>query len=253
MRERTGFRAWRAEPRHGQFVTRSGAMMEDGDILTPMEQSHRVYTICQAKISTITNSNQNPGDVPVNVVSLMPGQAPSSSNTRVSDGDKAGAMLLFSGLFLGLVGMTFTAMGWTKYNSSHSYDWTQLLGPILLSVGGPSFIFTRFNQPITLHRATVVQYIPPPYTSVVPDQSLGPVNGLHSNHQPLAVTVNTPPQYYNMHPVENPGFNSGEHEDATAEQRENRNRSVSEEEEKEEASTGDSTSSPPAYKDLFHS
>lgn len=38
IRERMGFRAWRAEPRHGQFVTRSGTMMEDGDILTPMEQ-----------------------------------------------------------------------------------------------------------------------------------------------------------------------------------------------------------------------
>lgn len=38
MRERMGFRAWRAEPRHGQFVTRSGTMMENGDILTPMEQ-----------------------------------------------------------------------------------------------------------------------------------------------------------------------------------------------------------------------
>lgn len=209
--------------------------------------------------STITNSNQSPSDVPVNVVSLMPSQAPSSSNTQVSDGDKAGAMLLFSGVFLGLVGMTFIAMGWTNYNFSHSYQWTQLLGPILLSVGGtfvlisickfrmlsclsckqndgerapetdplpplsgPSFIFTRFNQPIAFHRATVVQYIPPPYTSVVPNQSLGPVNGLHSNHQPLAVTVNTPPQYYNMYPVENPGFNSGEHDNATAEQRENR-------------------------------
>lgn len=38
IQERIGFRAWRAEPRHGQFVTRSGAMMEDGDILTPVEQ-----------------------------------------------------------------------------------------------------------------------------------------------------------------------------------------------------------------------
>uniref|UniRef100_A0A672REV0 Transmembrane protein 174 n=1 Tax=Sinocyclocheilus grahami TaxID=75366 RepID=A0A672REV0_SINGR len=209
--------------------------------------------------STITDSNQSPSDVPVNVVSLMPGQAPSSSNTQVSDGDKAGATLLFSGVFLGLVGMTFTAMGWTNYNFSHIYEWTQLLGPILLSVGGtfvlisickfrmlsclsckqndgertpatdslpplsgPSFIFTRFNQPITFHRATVVQYIPPPYNSVVPDQSLSLVNGLHSNHQPLAVTVNTPPLYYSMYPVENPGFNPGEHDNATAEQRENR-------------------------------
>lgn len=86
--------------------------------------------------STITNSNQSPSDVPVNVVSLIPSQAPSYLNTQVSDGDKAGAMLLFSGVVLGLVGMTFTAMGWTIYNFSHSYEWTQLLGPILLSVGG---------------------------------------------------------------------------------------------------------------------
>ncbi len=208
---------------------------------------------------TITNSNQSPSDVPVNVVSLIPSQAPISLNTPVSDGDKAGAMLLFSGVVLGLVGMAFTTMGWPIYNFSHSYEWTQLRGPILLSVGGtfvlisicrfrmlsclsckqnygerapetdtppplsgPSIILTRFNQPITFHRATVVQYFPPPYTSVVPDQSLGPVNGLHSNHQPLAVTVNTLPQYNSMYPVETPGLNSGEHDNATAEQRENR-------------------------------
>lgn len=209
--------------------------------------------------NSVSNSTQSPSDAPVNVVSLMPSQPPTSSNGQVSDGDKAGVTLLFSGVFLGLVGMTFTAMGWTNYNVSQSYEWTQLLGPVLLSVGGafvlisickfrmlyclsckqndgertpemdplpplsgPSFVFTRFNQPITFHRATVVQYIPPPYTSVVPDQSLGPVNGLHSSHQPLAVTVSTPPQYYNVYPMENPGFVSGEYDNATAEQRENR-------------------------------
>jgi len=209
--------------------------------------------------NSISNSTQSPSDAPVNVVSLMSSQAPTSSDSQVSDGDKAGATLLFSGVFLGLVGMTFTAMGWTNYNVSHSYEWTQLLGPVLLSVGGtfvlisickfqmlsclsckqndgertpetdplpplsgPSFVFTRLNQPITFHRATVVQYIPPPYTSVVPDQSLGPVNGLHSSHQPLAVTMSTPPQYYNVYPMENPGFISGEYDNATAEQRENR-------------------------------
>ncbi|XP_073696147.1 transmembrane protein 174 [Garra rufa] len=240
--------------------------------------------------NTISNGNQSASDVPVNVVSLMPGQAPSSSGSQVSDGDKAGATLLFSGVFLGLVGMTFTTMGWTLFSDSHSYEWTQLLGPILLSVGGtfvlisickfrmlslsclsckqndgertpeteplpplsgPSFVFTRLSQPITFHRATVVQYIPPPYTSVVPDQNLGPVNGPVKSHQPLGVTVNTPPQYYSVYPMENPGFNSGEHNNATTEQRENRSRSVSEEEENGKASTPDSASSPPAYEDLF--
>ncbi|KAL1275036.1 hypothetical protein QQF64_027850 [Cirrhinus molitorella] len=240
--------------------------------------------VCNA----ISDSNQSPSDVPVNVVSLMPGQAPSSSGSQVSDGDKAGATLLFSGVFLGLVGMTFTTMGWTLYSDSHSYEWTQLLGPILLSVGGtfvlisickfrmlsclsckqndgertpetdtlpplsgPSFVFTRLSQPITFHRATVVQYIPPPYTSVVPDQTLGAVNGPVKSHQPLGVTVNTPPQYYSMYPMENPDFNCGEHNNATTEQRENRNRSVSEEEEDGKASTPESASSPPAYEDLF--
>ncbi|XP_048044537.1 transmembrane protein 174 [Megalobrama amblycephala] len=238
--------------------------------------------------NTISNSNQSPSVAPVNVASLMPSQAPTSSDRQVSDGDKAGATLLFSGVCLGLVGMTFTAMGWTNYNVSHSYEWTQLLGPILLSVGGtfvlisickfrmlsclgckqidvegtpemdplpplsgPSFVFTRLNQPITFHRATVVQYIPPPYTSVVPDQSLGPVNGFHSSHQPLAVTVSTPPQYYSVYPMENPSFVSGEDDNTTAEQRENRNHSVSEEDEEGKASTAESASSPPAYEELF--
>lgn len=71
-------------------------------------------------------------------------------------------------------------------------------------------VFTRLNQPITFHRSTVVQYIPPPHTSVVLDQSLCPGSSLLSSHQPLAVTVNTPPHYYSMYPMENTGFNSGE-------------------------------------------
>ncbi|KAL0193264.1 hypothetical protein M9458_011560, partial [Cirrhinus mrigala] len=153
--------------------------------------------------NSISNGNQSPSDVPVNVVSLMHSQAPSASGSQVSDRDKAGATLLFSGVFLGLVGMTLTTMG-------HSYEWTQLLGPILLSVGGTFVLISICNcklnngertpetdplpplsgpsQPITFHRATVVQYIPPPYTSVVPDQNLGPVNGPVKSHQPLDIT-----------------------------------------------------------------
>ncbi|XP_051979410.1 transmembrane protein 174-like [Xyrauchen texanus] len=240
--------------------------------------------VCNA----ISNSSQSPSDVSVNVVSVMPSQTPSCTDSQVSDGDKAGATLLFSGVFLALVGMTFTAMGWTNYNVNHSSEWTQLLGPILLSVGGtfvlisickfrmlscqackqndgertseadplpplsgPSFVFTGLSQPITFHRATVVQYIPPPYASVVQDQSLVPVNGLHSSHQPIAVTVSTPPQYYSVYPMENSAFISSEYDNATAEQRESRNYSSSEEEGKATRPAADSAFSPPAYEELF--
>uniref|UniRef100_A0A8C8LYJ1 Uncharacterized protein n=1 Tax=Oncorhynchus tshawytscha TaxID=74940 RepID=A0A8C8LYJ1_ONCTS len=122
------------------------------------------------------------------------------SHVSVSDGEKTGATLLFSGIFLDLVGMTFKVMGWLKYNVSRSFEWTQLLDPILMSVGGTfilisvcmfrilscrvckpkdrgeefsesltipgscqSIVFSGINQPIMFHKATVVQYIPSPY------------------------------------------------------------------------------------------
>ncbi|NXY62909.1 TM174 protein, partial [Callaeas wilsoni] len=143
-------------------------------------------------------NNNNVEDFSLNVFSVTPCQ-PNRSDTLVSDGDKAGTTLLFSGVFLGLVGITFTVMGWIKYDGITHLEWTQLLGPILLSVGvtfiliavckfnmltckpckereentseldqtasGQSFVFTGINQPITFHGATVVQYIPPPYPS----------------------------------------------------------------------------------------
>ncbi|NWU33615.1 TM174 protein, partial [Hylia prasina] len=141
-------------------------------------------------------NNNNVEDFSLNVFSVTPCQ-PNRSDALVSDGDKAGTTLLFSGVFLGLVGITFTVMGWIKYDGITHLEWTQLLGPILLSVGvtfiliavckfnmltckpckereenasepdqaasGQSFVFTGINQPITFHGATVVQYIPPPY------------------------------------------------------------------------------------------
>ncbi|KFO72639.1 Transmembrane protein 174 [Cuculus canorus] len=140
-------------------------------------------------------NNNSVEDFSLNVFSVTPYQ-PNRSDVLVSDGDKAGATLLFSGVFLGLVGITFTVMGWIKYNGITHLEWTQLLGPILLSVGvtfiliavckfnmltcksckereentsdldqtasGQSFVFTGINQPITFHGATVVQYIPSP-------------------------------------------------------------------------------------------
>ncbi|XP_038177185.1 transmembrane protein 174 [Arvicola amphibius] len=147
------------------------------------------------------HSSNRPEDFPLNVFSVTP-YTPSTADIQVSDDDKAGATLLFSGIFLGLVGITFTVMGWIKYQGVSHFEWTQLLGPILLSVGvtfiliavckfkmlscqlcteseervldsdptsgGQSFVFTGINQPITFHGATVVQYIPPPYGSQEP-------------------------------------------------------------------------------------
>ncbi|KAL7834645.1 hypothetical protein SRHO_G00288920 [Serrasalmus rhombeus] len=240
-------------------------------------------------VSSVTQTtSQSSDDFPMNVVSVMPAQPSSSPDNQVSDGDKAGSTLLFSGIFLSLVGMTFTAMGWINYEVSASFEWTQLLGPVLLSVGGtfvlisickfqmfscqackvqsdegvpeidlpplagPSFVFSGINQPITFHRATVVQYIPPPYTSRVQDRSLNPINrSIQSSQQPLAVTMCAPPQYNSVYPMDNPTFlEDNETQEQTADTRETRiqNQSGEVEEEKAEASE---RSSPPAYEDLF--
>ncbi|XP_024434183.3 transmembrane protein 174 [Desmodus rotundus] len=184
-------------------------------------------------------------DLPLNVFSVTP-YTPSTADIQVSDDDKAGTTLLFSGIFLGLVGITFTIMGWIKYQGVSHFEWTQLLGPILLSVGvtfiliavckfkmfscqlckeseervldaeltagGQSFVFTGINQPITFHGATVVQYIPPPYGSQEPI-------GMNSTYlQPVvnpcgltpsgvvAAATPSPPQYYTIYPSENAAF-----------------------------------------------
>ncbi|XP_043403192.1 transmembrane protein 174 [Chelonia mydas] len=141
-------------------------------------------------------NNNSVKDFSFNVFSVTPYQ-PNRSDVLVSDDDKAGATLLFTGVFFGMVGITFTVMGWIKDAGIIHFEWTQLLGPILLSVGvafvlifmckfniltcnsckecdesasatdqspsGQSFVFTRINQPITFHGATVVPYIPLPH------------------------------------------------------------------------------------------
>ncbi|XP_004643552.1 transmembrane protein 174 [Octodon degus] len=195
------------------------------------------------------SSTSHPDDFPLNVFSLTP-YTPSTADIQVSDDDKAGATLLFSGIFLGLVGITFTVMGWIKYQGVSHFEWTQLLGPILLSVGvtfilisvckfkmlscqlckeseervldseqtsgGQSFVFTGINQPITFHGATVVQYIPPPYGSQEP---MG-VNAayLQSMANPCGLlpfpgavgAVPSPPQYCTICPQDNAEFVEGE-------------------------------------------
>ncbi|XP_062984706.1 transmembrane protein 174 [Elgaria multicarinata webbii] len=190
-------------------------------------------------------------DFSVNVFSVT--HQPNSSEIPVSDDDKAGATLLFSGVFLGIVGITFTVMGWVKYEGVIRFVWTQLLGPILLSVGvtflliavckfkmvackscnqseertsdldpiprGQSFVFTGIRQPITFHGATVVQYIPSyPTQEAVSVNSAHVQQGLsHSRLPPSSGSVipaPSPPQYYNVNPPDASVFSVSENHSA---------------------------------------
>ncbi|KAM3940650.1 transmembrane protein 174-like [Leptodactylus fuscus] len=182
-------------------------------------------------------------DSPINIFSLPP-YPNSEPVVRVSERDTSRATLLFSGIFMGLVGITLTIVGWVRHDESQSIRWTKMIGPIVLSVGvtfvliavcrfkmifgklckrhndtvvepeqpttGQSFVFTGINQPISFHGATVLQYIPPPYTpydaiarnpsasSPVSSNSTGILNGID-----LPIS---PPQYYSVFPLENPAF-----------------------------------------------
>lgn len=183
-------------------------------------------------------------DFSVNVFSVSPRQL-SSSELPVSDHDKAGATLVFSGVFLGLVGITFTVMGWADYKGTARLEWTQLLGPILLSVGvtflliagckfkmpactagrpseegpsamdqvvsGPSFVFTGISHPITFHGATVVQYIPSYPIQEAVGMNSAPFHQLlsHSQVPPFpepGIPGSTPPYFCSVFPLDNPTF-----------------------------------------------
>ncbi|XP_042251010.1 transmembrane protein 174 isoform X2 [Thunnus maccoyii] len=151
-----------------------------------------------------TNCARNP----TVVLSGLPDHLPPAPHPRQSDslldGEKTGATLLFSGVFLALMGVIFTTMGWQQYQVNLSFEWPQLLGPILISVGG-TFVFTSVckfgivsccrcrqwdeevlvmpvmeqtsftlrgtNQPIVLRGGTTMLCIPPPYNFITQEVS----------------------------------------------------------------------------------
>lgn len=118
----------------------------------------------------------------------------------VLSGEKTGALLLFSGLFLLLAGVLFTNMGWQRYQVDSGFQWSQLLGPILIAIGGTfmltsvcrltfnsllpcvrsegeapaaeqapgghSLTLSGVNQQVMLCGGTAVLSIPPPYSFV---------------------------------------------------------------------------------------
>ncbi|XP_077143933.1 transmembrane protein 174 [Ranitomeya variabilis] len=225
-------------------------------------------------------------DFSLNVFSLPP-YPNIQPDVQVTERDKAGATLLFSGLFLGLVGVTFTVMGWIRRDGNQGFEWSQLLGPILLSVGvtfalisvcrfkmftckfckrtnettvepeqsspGQSFVFTGINQPITFHGATVVQYIPPPYTThdVLPtspnasppissSRSAGVVNGI--------IPSIHPPQYSSIYPLENPAFIEDEESSSSPDHERS---PVSSQHHDHSTNVHWHSGSPPLYEDLY--
>lgn len=114
--------------------------------------------------------------------------------------EKTGALLLFSGLFLLLAGVLFTNIGWQRYQVDSVLQWSQLLGPILIAIGGTfmltsvcrltfsslltcvrsegeapppeqvlgghSLTLSGVNQQVMLCGGTAVLSIPPPYSFV---------------------------------------------------------------------------------------
>ncbi|XP_056260100.1 transmembrane protein 174 [Seriola aureovittata] len=158
-----------------------------------------------------------PPDDPM--VMVTPAPRPRQSDSLL-DAEKTGAALLFSGALLALVGVFFTTMGWQHYQANSSFAVTQLLGPVLISVGG-TFMLTSvckfgvahcwpcrwrdeevlvrpvieqtlrghsctlhgINQPsIMLHSATTMVCIPPPYNFITQEvhQTIEFQPGIHA-------------------------------------------------------------------------
>ncbi|MFT7815634.1 hypothetical protein Z043-101311 [Arapaima gigas] len=167
-------------------------------------------------------------------------------------------------------------MGWLNYERSGIFEWTQLLGPILLFVGASfvvigfckvkklnckfwevndeqptegeqmtppqPFVFTGIGQPYAFRGATVVQYVPPPYA--IPAHNCSSANNIPPGSLPITTC---PPQYYTIYPVDNPVFSG----DESTSQVWGDNSFSRECDYAERADGKTAVETPPAYEDIF--
>ncbi|XP_026154144.1 transmembrane protein 174 [Mastacembelus armatus] len=243
------------------------------------------------RLAMETNSARNPRailsglpDDPTQTVSPAPHPRQSDS---LLDGEKTGATLLFSGVILALVGITFTNLGWKHYQASSDFVWTQLLGPILISVGGtfvltsvckfgvmswwscrhwgkevpvrpemeqtsraPFFTISALSQPIMLNSTTTMLPTPPAYDGITQEVRRAS-DFLHVSFvDGVHVAL---PAHDGVNCVGNAAFTSEEEDSPTScTETYQRRRTEKTEDESGCADESDATcSSPPAYEDLY--
>ncbi|XP_031716223.1 transmembrane protein 174 [Anarrhichthys ocellatus] len=183
-----------------------------------------------------------PPDDPTQVVPPAPRRRQS---TGLLDEEKTRTVLLFSGLFLTLGGVTFTAIGWHHYRANPNFEWAQLLGPVLISVGGTfvltsvckfrilwpcrewdnevlvmpvmeqtstghSFTLSAVNQPALLYNATAVLCFPPQYDFIT--QQVRQASEFQPGGPVNGVDVARPP-HDALRCVDNAAFTAEEEED----------------------------------------
>lgn len=216
----------------------------------------------------VTETNEGPAQVG------LPAPRPHFSETFL-EGKKTGAALLISGVLLALVGVTFTAMGWQQYKADPDFEVIQLLGPVLISVGGtfvltsvckfpifsccknsneealvieptspgPSLTFTNTSNPVMIHGTTTMVCLPPSYSFITQEVHRtvgGCVNGVHAGSPP----------YDTVFCVGNAPFT--EEEDGIGEHR-RRYGKPDEDRGRGDEESGSTSLRPPAYEDIFPS
>uniref|UniRef100_A0A3Q3QJK2 Uncharacterized protein n=1 Tax=Monopterus albus TaxID=43700 RepID=A0A3Q3QJK2_MONAL len=220
---------------------------------------------------------------PADLAQMAPRDPCARQSDSLLDIQKIGTTLLFSGAVLALSGVILTSMGW-KYQARPSFEWTQLLGPILISVGSTFMLFSfckfgtilcwscrqwgkevpvmpaleqtsredyfTISQPITLNSATTMLHTPPAYNFII--QEVHQAADSLPDSSVNIIHANVSP--YDC--VDAAAFPS-EEEDSPAQCRDTGHmRSRTEKTEDKRGGSDDSVSTcsnPPAYEDLYPS